>query len=352
VAFADSVLAVTQTIVQNDSSSVAALRFNAELYKVTGDSAKSRGALVALIRADPNNAKLITQVVNELAGSGHAAEAVPLVKELLQRSPGDPQLLRTAFLVYLAANDWQSAVAAGPELIRSDTSAADSSYYTRMAAAYVQLNQPDSAIMQLQAGVQKFPNSSPLLLALASSLRKNNRADEAVAVLNKVVAVDPGNSQAMLLLADSYAKANQPDSVASLVQRAAAVPGADKHTLSLVALQQGNAMYRAANTSKSRDDFEAAIKMLQLSDSIEPSVDAKFLVGASAFAVAQNDFNAANAGKSCELANSAHDALVMAQTGVEAGAADERYKATADQLLGVIKQFLPASESQIKNFCK
>ncbi|MEO6778499.1 MAG: hypothetical protein ABI194_03520, partial [Gemmatimonadaceae bacterium] len=124
VSLADSVLAVTRLIAQQDPGSVAALRFNAELYKVIGDSAQSRQALLALIRADPSNDRLITQIVNELAGSGHANEAVPLVKELLERSPGEPQLLHTAFLVYLAANDWQSAVTTGPELIRADTAAA------------------------------------------------------------------------------------------------------------------------------------------------------------------------------------------------------------------------------------
>ncbi|MDQ2890240.1 MAG: hypothetical protein M3R65_06750, partial [Gemmatimonadota bacterium] len=124
IALADSVLAVTRVIAQQDPKSVAALTFNAQLFKVIGDSTQARATLLALIRADPGNDKLITQIVNELAGSGHANEAIPLVKELLDRSPGDPQLLHTAFLVYLAASDWQSAVTTGPELIRADTSAA------------------------------------------------------------------------------------------------------------------------------------------------------------------------------------------------------------------------------------
>ncbi|HEY8309354.1 MAG TPA: hypothetical protein VIG47_02300, partial [Gemmatimonadaceae bacterium] len=119
VSLADSVLGVTRLIAQQDPKSVAALTFNAQLYKVIGDSAQARATLLALIRADPGNDKLITEIVNELAGSGHANDAIPLVKELLERSPGDPQLLHTAFLVYLAASDWQSAVATGPELIRA-----------------------------------------------------------------------------------------------------------------------------------------------------------------------------------------------------------------------------------------
>ena len=349
---ADSVLTVTRLIAQQDPGSVAALRFNAELYKVIGDSAQARATLLALIRADPSNDKLITQIVNELAGSGHANDAIPLVKELLDRSPGDPQLLHTAFLVYLAANDWKSAVATGPELIRSDTAAADSTYYTRMAAAYANLNQPNDAITALQAGVQKYPNNSDLLLALASTLRKNNRGPEAVDALKRAIAVNPNNSQALLLLADSYAQANQEDSVAAILQRASTLAGADKATLAQYALSQGNNMYRAANQAKDRNQFLAAIKMLQLSDGIQPSVDAKFLTGVSAFSVAQSAYNEANTAKSCPLAQLARDNLALAQTGLEAGATDDKYKTPANQFLPVISQFKPAAEAQVKKFCK
>ena len=352
VSLADSVLAVTRLIAQQDPGSVAALRFNAELYKVIGDSAQSRQALLALMRADPTNDRLITQIVNELAGSGHANEAVPLVKELLERSPGEPQLLHTAFLVYLAANDWQSAVTTGPELIRADTAAADTTYYTRMAAAYVAMNQPNQAISALQAGVQKYPSNSDLLLSLASTLRKNGRAPEAVDVLKRAVAANPNNPQALLLLADSYAQANTPDSVAAILQRAAAAPGADKATIALYALGQGNTMYKAANASKDRAAFQSAIKMLQLSDRISPSVDAKFLAGVSAFSVAQSAFNEANNSKSCSLAQTARDNLAIAATGIQAGASEDKYKPAATQYLPIISQFRPAADAQVKRFCK
>ena len=355
VATADSVLAITRVIAQQDPKSVAALTFNAQLYKVIGDSAQSRATLLALIRADPNNDKLITQVVNELAGSGHASDAIPLVKELLDRSPGDPQLLRTAFLVYLAAADWQAAVTAGPEMIRADTSTADSTYFTRMAAAYMSLNQASDsaqAITVLQSGVQKYPNNADMLLSLASALRKANREAESLAVLKRAIAANPNNPQALLVLADSYAKANQPDSVEALLQRAAGLPGADKHTLAQYALGQGSNMYKAANASKDRAAYQAAIKMLQLSDSIEPSVDAKFIAGISAFSVAQSSYNEANTSKSCELATTARDALTLAQTGIQAGMTNDTYKAGAAQYLPVISQFLPASAAQVKKFCK
>ena len=350
--FADSVLAVTNQIVKIDPRSTAALRFNAELYKVKGDSAQARAALVSLIRADPSNDKLITQVVNELAGSGHAQDAVPLVKELLQRSPGDPQMLRTAFLVYLAASDWQDAVAAGPELIRADTAAADSTYFVRMAGAYTSLNQTPQALSALQAGTAKYPNSSSLLLAYASALRKAGQGQQAADVLKKAVAANPNNPQALLLLADTYAQSNQFDSVAAVLQRGSAMPGADKSTFAQYALGQGSNAFKAANASKNRADFQKAIELLQVSDRIQASTDAKFLIGASAFSIAQSAATEANASKSCSLARTAQDALEQAQSGLLAGANDAKYKAPATQYLQYVQQFRPAITAQVKRFCR
>lgn len=350
--FADSVLAVTNQIVKIDPRSTAALRFNAELFKVKGDSAQARAALVSLIRADPTNEKLLTQVVNELAGSGHAQDAVPLVKDLLQRSPGDPQMLRTAFLVYLAASDWQNAVAIGPELIRADTAAADSAYFVRMAGAYTSLNQTPQALAALQAGTQKYPNSCSLSLAYASALRKAGQGPQAADVLKKAVAACPNNPQALLLLADTYAQQNQFDSVAAVLQRGAAMPGADKATFAQYALGQGSQAFKAANASKNRADFQKAIALLQVSDRIQPSTDAKFLTGASAFSIAQSAATEANQAKSCSLARTAQDALEQAQSGLLAGSSDPKYKAPASQYLQYVQQFRPAITAQVKRFCR
>lgn len=349
---ADSALAVTKQIVQIDPASTAALTMNSQLYKVLGDSAQSRAALIALVRADPTNDRLITGVVNDLAASGHARDAEPLVQELLQRSPGDPSLLRTAFLVYLAAKDWQNAVTAGPQLIRADTAAADSLYYVRMASAYTSLNQVPAALQTLQAGTQRFPTNSTLLLAYASALRKAGQSAQAADVLKRAIAASPNNPQALLLLADTYAKDNQFDSVAAVLSRGVAMAGADKSTFAQYALGQGSNAFKAANASKNRADFQTAIRLLQLSDQIQPSTDAKFLIGASAFSIAESAANDANKSKSCSLAQLAQSSLEQASSGLQAGTSDEKYKAPATTYLGYVQQFRAPVAGEVKRFCR
>lgn len=352
IRYADSALTVTRQIAQIDPASTAALRMNAELYKVLGDSAQSRAALIGLVRADPTNDRLVTQVVNDLAASGHAQDAVPLVKELLQRSPGEPSLLRTAFLVYLAAHDWQDAVAAGPELIRADTAAADSLYYIRMAGAYTSLNQVPTALQTLQAGTQRYPTNSTLLLAYASALRKAGQSAQAAEVLKKAVAGNPNNPQALLLLADTYAQSKQFDSVAAILSRGAAMPGADKSTFAQYALAQGSNVFKGANASKNRADYQTAIRLLQISDQIQPSTTAKFLIGASAFSIAQSAAQEASSSKSCSLAQLAESSLSQAASGLQAGTTDEQYKAPATQYLQYVPQLRGPISAEVKRFCR
>lgn len=349
---ADSVLAIANDIVRQDSASVPALRLQAELYKVRGDSTAARKALVGLIRADPANQQLLTQVVNELAATGHAQDAVPLVKDLLQRNPGDPQLTRTAFLVYLAAQDWQDAVATGPLLVQADTAAADSLYYVRMGAAYQSLNQPQQAIAVLQQGTAKFPRSATLWLATSAALGKAGQQQASIDALRRALAINPNVENGYLLLANAYAQGGQTDSVLTVLQRAAAQPGGDRHTLAQFALAQGSNAFKAANGTKSRADFQKAIALLQLSDRIEPSPDAKFLIGASAFSVGQSAATEANATKSCTLAQLARDSFAQAEAGLRAGAGNPQYQAAAQQYLQYIPQFGPAVSAQIKRFCR
>lgn len=349
---ADSVLAVTRDIMQQDSLNVAALRIQAELYKVRGDSARARQALIGLIRADPGNQQLLTQVVNELAGSGHAQDAVPLVRELIQRNPGDPQLMRTAFLVYLAAQDWRDAVALGPQLAQADTAAADSLYYVRMGAAYTSLNQPQQALAVLQQGTTRFPRNATLWLATASALQKAGQQQQSVQALQRALAVNPNVENGDLLLANGYAQMNMPDSVLAVLQRASTRPGVDRATLAQFALAQGSEAFKAANASKARADFQRAIAFLQLSNRIAPSVDAQFLMGAASFSIGQSAATDANSSKSCSLAQLARQSFADAESGLRAGANSPQYGAAAHQYLQYIPQFTPAVTSQIKRFCR
>jgi len=101
---------------------------------------------------------------------------------------------------------------------------------------------------------------------------------------------------------------------------------------------------------RDRADFQRAIKFLQLSDQLQSSADAKFLLGASAFSLGQSAVNDANDKKSCDLARMARDAFNLASINLPAGG--QKYPTEAAQLLTAIPQFTPAVDNEVKRFCK
>jgi len=345
----DSVIAAGERIRASDPRNTPALRMLAETYRAKNDTTKLLDVLGALAAADPTNIRLIQDVVAEFAKMGHGQQAIPLMRDLLQNNPGDPALLNLAWLVYLNAKDYQGAIDVGNEMVRVDTAAATADYYTRLAAAYGALNQPQKATEAAALGAKKFPNDAHLLLITANSLYKAGQLQQAVDVAKKAIAADPKNPQGYFLLATIQGALNQYDDVINTLSQAKTA-GADPSGLSQIALQQGSNAFKAGQGSKDRADFQRAIKFLQLSDQLQSSADAKFLLGASAFSLGQSAVNDANDKKSCDLARMARDAFNLASINLPAGG--QKYPTEAAQLLTAIPQFTPAVDNEVKRFCK
>jgi tetratricopeptide (TPR) repeat protein len=359
----DSVIAISERIRATDPRNIVALRRLITTYRgrfegtqaaadparAKADTTKLLEALGALAASDPSNIKQVQDVVNEYASLGHASDAIPLVRDLLQNNPGDPQLLNLAWLVYLNAQNYQGAVDIGTEMVRVDTSAATANYYTRLVAAYTALNQPQKASEAAARGAAKFPNDPNLALIGANSLYKAGQLQQALEASRKAVAANPKNPQGYFLLATIQGALNQYDDVISTLNQGK-MNGADATALSQIALQQGSNAYKAGQGSKDRADFQRAIKFLQLSDQLQASADAKFLLGASAFSLGQSATIDANERRSCELARMARDAFNIASANLPAGG--QKYPNEAAQLLTAIPQFTPAVENEIKRFCK
>jgi tetratricopeptide (TPR) repeat protein len=345
----DSVIAVGERIRASDPRNTPALRMLAETYRAKNDTTKLLDVLGALAAADPTNIRLIQDVVAEFAKMGHGQQAIPLMRDLLQNNPGDPALLNLAWLVYLNAKDYQGAIDVGTEMVRVDTAAATADYYTRLAAAYQALNQPQKAAEASARGAKKFPNDAHLLLITANGLLKAGQLQQALDVAKKAVAADPKNPQGYFLLATIQGALNQYDDVINTLNQAKTA-GADPGGLSQIALQEGSNAFKKGQASKDRADFQRAIRFLQLSDQLQSSADAKFLLGASAFSLGQSAVNDANDKKSCDLARMARDAFNLASINLPAGG--QKYPTEAAQLLTAIPQFTPAVDNEVKRFCK
>lgn len=345
----DSVIAVSERLRANDPKNIPALRMLAETYATKNDTTKRLQVLSALAAADPTNIRLIQDVVADMARLNKPDMAVPLMRDLLQNNPGDPQLLNLAWLVYLNAKDYEGAINVGTEMVRVDTAQATADYYSRLAAAYMQINQPQKASEAAALGARKFPNDPSLALFSIQSLYKAGQLPQALEAAKRAVAANPKNGPAYFLLAQIQGDMKLYDDLATTLTNAKN-NGADPGALSQIALKAGSDAYKVGVASKEIADYQRAIRFLQLSDSFQSSVDAKFLIGASAFSVGQTATNLANDRKSCELARTAREAFNLASMNLPAGG--QKYPNEAAQLLTAIPQFTPAVDNEVKRFCK
>jgi len=345
----DSVIAVAERIRANDARNIPALKMLAETYGAKNDTTKRLQVLSALAASDPTNIRLIQDVVADMARLGHPELAVPLMRDLLQNNPGDPQLLNLAWLVYLNAKDYEGAINVGTEMIRVDTVQATADFYSRLAAAYLAINQPQKASEVAALAARKYPNDCNIQIFNAQSLYKAGQLQQALEAAKKAVACNPKNAQGYFLLATIQSNLNQSDDLANTLQTAKA-NGADPGSLSQLALKAGSDAYKAATASKEIADYQKAIRFLQLSDQLQSSADAKFLIGASAFSVGQTATISANEKRSCDLARTARDAFNLASINLPAGG--QKYPNEAAQLMTAIPQFTPAVDNEVKRFCK
>ena len=340
-------LQLVEQVLATDPRNIQALRLAALGYKAAGNEDKYVETLTGLLAAAPTDLTLQQQVVNELAASGRAALAAPIIKAALERSSGDPSMLRTAWLVLLAARDFEAAIPVGRDLIVADTSQATANFYSRLAGALSGLNRTAEAVEVLNTATARFPNDAGLWVASAEAQRKSGNTVAAVQSAQRALAADPSAAEPYVILATIYGDANQPDSVYSVLLRA---PAGAAPIAAQIALQQGNNAYRAGNASRNRADFQRAVRFLELSNRLQQSNAAQFLLGASAFSIGQSATTDASQSRSCELARLAQQSFATARVNIPAGR-DEFPEPTA-QLLAALPQFETPVAQMVRQYCR
>jgi tetratricopeptide (TPR) repeat protein len=362
----EQILAVVDTILKIDPRSQPALALAYDAYKAGNKEQEATDVLLRLVAADPTNTRNLEAVINSLAGSGQAAKAVPFVDQLVRDNPGDPGYVQLQMRVHLAAKDYKGGIAAGEELMKLDTAAANVDLFTRLAAAAQLDSQPQRAAEIVARGVAKFPTNTDLQLGYADILRRAGQPQQALEALNKVIAANPKAPGIYTSRAQLLVDMNQPDSALASLQ--AAVAAGDSATnVARYALSIGQTLYRAAGASKARADYERAVRVLEFSDKTSGSDEAKFLLGATSLSLGQTILvnevqpvvqklqgksrpDAAALSGACENTKAAQAALNAAQINLPAGG---KFNPQAtQQLLGSLAQLAPYADQVAKAVCK
>ncbi len=337
-AFNDSALAVAREVLALDPASRPALTIQYAGLQAAGRRDEATGVLLRLVGADPTNARLLEQVVNELAANGQAARAVPFVNQLVNDNPGDPSFLLLQMRVKLAAKDYKGGILAGRELIRVDTASATADLFSRLATAAQIDSQPQVAAQLLAQGVAKFPQNGGLLIDYADALRGAGQTQQAVDLLNRASQQNPRPAGVFVAQARLFSETNRLDDAVRALQQAR--QAGDSATLvARYAVQIGQTAYQAATKSKAAADYQRAIQILEFANSTSASPEGQFLLGATALGYGQTQLQAAQSSKSCQAVNAARTAFNTAQLNLPAGGKFNPQATT--QLLSALGQLSP-----------
>jgi tetratricopeptide (TPR) repeat protein len=335
-----------------------------------------------LYATDSTNLELVERVAFSMAEGGNSRRAEPLIVRLSDAYPDNMRLMRQKWRIANDNRNWPLAVSAGEKLLAFDAEAAgDSIFFLRLATAYRANGQTFKAMELVSRGVATFqsdprlyalytqfvkeesdsviprgvalyPNSAELRALNAKDLRARGLVAEALDASKKALELDSTIAQGRLLVAQAEMELGRPDSALVTLWRAVAA-GEDRNTVAQFALSKGNTLFRAANGTDLRVDYQLAMRFLTLADSLKPTPQTKFLLGAAALKVAQTALTDAPKitvrEESCVLSRLGLDTIPIARANLEAGqdVAPDAIK----QFLGYLDEIAPFADKQIAAFC-
>jgi tetratricopeptide (TPR) repeat protein len=348
---ADSIIKYAEDVVRLHPQNRRALALVSDAYGEKKMDEQQIKSLTTLLSLDPTNARLTETVVNVIAASGKPEVARPIIDEAVKQNPGDPSLIRLQWRIYLALKEYKTATAIGEEMVKADTAAADTSFFTRLASAYVLSGDTAKAAEVAGRATAKFPDNAGLWMLQGQLARQAGQGSQSLMALRKAVALDPKTEGANLMIAQAFGDMNQPDSMVAFL-KAAEAAGDSKETIGGMALTQGNKMYREWNAQNPKvpDNALPILAILEYSDKVNATPTAKFLQGVINLVMGQALLTSNAEAKSCEVANRASDALVNANMLIPQGA--RAFPDQAGQLMQALQQFTPYADSQKKALCK
>jgi tetratricopeptide (TPR) repeat protein len=377
-----------QAAAKGDPLSLPVWTALATQFQQANDTANTLVAFKQMLRVAPTNQKLREELFKYFLQSGHPETALEVADEGLKIDPYNADLYDLKSNACLFLSNFKCAVDALETMYATDSTKADTLFFTKISAAAAEGEKPDTArlLKWAQIGVRKYPDNPTLLGYLNRGYSMTGQVDSVVAITNKIIAKDttaivPALEAAQALIsappatgttaapppAGAGARPTGRDTAAGTDSAATASTSRAKEALPFLeyAIKYGDPqakenaaalLYTAgAKLLQQPQDLQGAAELLRLAvQSANPSGKvgpaANYLLGlATLFQVPQIDPQAEKQ-KSCDLAKQEETLLTEAETALTAGRAVNQE--AVDKNLGIIKQYKPRVASMLKAYCK
>jgi tetratricopeptide (TPR) repeat protein len=376
-----------QASAKGDPSSLPVWTALATQFQQANDTANTLLAFKQMLRVAPTNQKLREELFKYFLQSGHPETALEVADEGLKIDPYNADLYDLKSNACLFLSNFKCAVDALETMYATDSTKADTLFFTKISAAAAEGEKPDTTrlLKWAQAGVRKYPDNPTLLGYMNRAYSMTGQVDSVVATTNKIIAKDttaivPALEAAQALInappatgtaapppAGAGARPATRRDTTKTDSAATASTSRAKEALPFLefAIKYGDPqakenaaalLYTAgAKLLQQPQDLQGAAELLRLAvQSANPTGKvgpaANYLLGlATLFQVPQIDPQAEKQ-KSCDLARQEETLLTEAETALTAGRAVNQE--AVDKNLGIIKQYKPRIASMLKAYCK
>jgi tetratricopeptide (TPR) repeat protein len=359
-------LKIAGDLLQLDPKSKFALQAEADAYDQLseldkGDSAKAANdkdkkieTLASLLAADPTNTKLQQTVTYELAAAGKYDVALKIISKAVEDNPGDVTFTKLYWQLLYATKDYKTMVKVGDEMVKMDTSFADTTYYDRTIDAYRMDSAWANAAASAAHATAKYPKRADYWAQRGQLELKAGQVQPAVVSLRRALEIDPTLQGARLLIVSSLVDAGAYDS-AMVAMHDAVKAGENADRIGQIALTIGGKLFKLANDEnpKTIPSWQKVIPYVAYADSVSGNRDTKntaqFELGVSHYYISSLMYPDVVAQKSCDGAKQVQDYLISASSELQHGGATQ--PAAVGQLMPAIQQMTDAVGKAVAVFC-
>jgi len=381
-----------QAATKGDPLSLPVWTALATQYQQANDTANTLLAFEQMLLVAPTNQKLREELFKYFLQSGHSETALKVADEGLKLDPNNADLYDLKSNACLFLSNFRCAVDALEAMYATDSTKADTLFFTKISAAAAEGENPDNVrlLKWSQMGVRKYPNNPTLLGYLNKAYSLSGQTDSVIAVTNRIIAKDTTETGVIAALAAAQALIVPPDTTKARRDTSAAgrdTSAARRDTSGATAprtssakftprpkeavpflefvIKHGDAQRKenaaallytgAAPLLQQPQDLQGAEELLRMAvaaanptGKVYPA--ANYLLGlATLFQVPQIDPQAEKQ-KSCDLAMQEQAKLAASDSALTAGRAVN--PEAVDKNLGIIKKYEPRIKSMLKAYCK
>jgi tetratricopeptide (TPR) repeat protein len=341
-----------QAATKGDPLSLPVWTALATQYQQANDTANTLLAFEQMLLVAPTNQKLREELFKYFLQSGHSETALKVADEGLKLDPNNADLYDLKSNACLFLSNFKCAVDALETMYATDSTKADTLFFTKISAAAAEGEKPDTVrlLKWSQAGVRKYPTNATLLGYLNRAYALSGPVDSVVSVTNRIIAKDTGAVVPALEAARALIDAKRPKEAVPFLEFAIKHGDAQAKENAAALLYTG-----AAPLLQQPQDLEGAEQLLRMAvaaanptGKVYPA--ANYLLGlATLFQVPQIDPQAEKQ-KSCDLATQEQAKLAASDSALTAGRAVN--PEAVDKNLGIIKKYEPRIKSMLKAYCK